>query len=96
MHIACRFQIHPFEIVRKTDNTVIIWFFTYFHTRHILVKHLDRIFILEPTDNSSYFDEISRLNFPKDIHMQDVSDYPVKSPIQSLQTELAFKLYYLR
>ena len=88
--------MHPFEIERRTDNTVIIWFFTYFHTRHILVKHLDRIFILEPTDDSRYSNEISRLNFPKDIYMQEISDYPVKSPIQSLQTELAFKLYYLR
>lgn len=71
-------------------------FHVFSYTTHLWLKHLDRISILEPTDDSSYSNEISRLNFPKDIHIQDVSDYLVKSPVQSLQTELAFKLHYLR
>ena len=41
MYIVCRFQIYPFEIERKTDDTVIIWFFIHFHTeRIIIISHM--------------------------------------------------------
>ena len=45
VYIVCCFQIYPFEIERRTDNTVIIWFFTYFHTRHIMVQLWSNNFI---------------------------------------------------
>ena len=73
VYIVCCFQIYPFEIERRTDNTVIIWFFTYFHTRHIMVQintWKGCLFSNQPESQVFLWD--IQTKFPKRRTLQDV------------------------